>query len=242
MTRRAVRWLGPWWGVLLMLVGVAVGVSAGLWQVNRAAYKQELEARFAAGEAGGALPLLVTDENAGESRYRVIRVSGRYDAKRQVLLDNISSQGRPGYQVLTPFRTGEGTVLVNRGWLPANGDRRVLPDIQVGEEPREVLGCIELLPQPGITLAAVPPDAASAWPRRLLFPTAAQVSAQLGTSLRSYQLLLDPSAPDGYQRAWQPGGMGPDRHRGYAVQWFGLALTVVVIYLVLVIRNGKQAP
>ena len=38
-----------------------------------------------------------------------------------------------------------------------------------------------------------------------------------------------------------PGGMGPDRHTAYAVQWFGLALTVVVIYLVLVARNGKQA-
>lgn len=225
-----------------MLVGVAVGVSAGLWQLNRATYKQELEARFAAGGAAGALPLLVTDEDAGQSRYRVIRVTGRYDANHQVLLDNMSSQGRPGYHVLTPLRTGEGTVLVNRGWLPANGDRRVLPDIRVGGELREVPGRIELLPQPGITLAAVPPADTAAWPRRLLFPTVAQVSAQLNTPLRSYQLLLDPSAPDGYQRAWQPGGMGPDRHRAYAVQWFGLALTVVIIHLVLVIRNGKQAP
>jgi surfeit locus 1 family protein len=172
----------------------------------------------------------------------MIRVTGRYDAKRQVLLDNISSQGRPGYQVLTPFSTGEGTVLVNRGWLPADGDRRVLPDIRVGEQPREVLGRIEQLPQPGITLPTAPPAATAAWPRRLLFPTTGEVSAQLNTPLRSYQLLLDPSAPDGYQRAWQPGGMGPDRHRAYALQWFGLALTVFIIYLVLVFRNGKQAP
>ena len=242
MTRRAARWLGPWWGVLLLLLGVGAGVSAGLWQLDRAAYKQELEARFAAGGAAGALPLLVADEHAGQNRYRMLQVTGRYDAKHQVLLDNISSQGRSGYQVLTPFRTAEGAVLVNRGWLPADGDRRVLPDIRVGHEPREVLGRIEQLPQPGITLATVPPADTAAWPRRLLFPTTGQVSAQLGTPLRSYQLLLDPVAPDGYQRVWQPGGMRPDRHRAYAVQWFGLALTVVVIYLVLVFRNGKQAP
>jgi len=225
-----------------MLLGVSIGVSAGLWQLNRAAYKQALEARFAAGGAAGALPLLVADEKSGQARYRMIRITGRYDAKRQVLLDNISSQGRPGYQVLTPFSTGEGTVLVNRGWLPADGDRRMLPDIRVGEQPREVLGRIEELPQPGITLATVPPAATAAWPRRLLFPTTGEVSAQLNTPLRSYQLLLDPSAPDGYQRDWQPGGMGPDRHRAYALQWFGLALTVFIIYLVLVFRNGKQAP
>lgn len=225
-----------------MLLGVGAGVTAGLWQLNRAAYKQDLESRFAAGGTSGALPLLVSDENSAQARYRTIRVAGRYDAKHQVLLDNISSGGRPGYQVLTPLRTREGTVLVNRGWLPADGDRRVLPDIRVGDEPREVVGRIEQLPRPGIALATVSPDAAAAWPRRLLFPTTEQISAQLGTPLRSYQLLLDPSAPDGYLRAWQPGGMGPDRHVAYAVQWFGLALTVFIIYAVLVFRNGKQAP
>jgi surfeit locus 1 family protein len=35
--------------------------------------------------------------------------------------------------------------------------------------------------------------------------------------------------------------MGPDQHVAYAVQWFGLALTVIVIYLVLTIRNRKQS-
>ncbi len=225
-----------------MLLGVGVGVTAGLWQLNRAAYKQDLESRFLVGGAALALPLLVSDENSAEARYRTIRVTGRYDAKHQVLLDNISSGGKPGYQALTPFHTREGTVLVNRGWLPADGDRRVLPDIQVGGEPREVLGRIEQMPRPGIALAAVSPDNEAAWPRRLLFPTTGQVSAQLGMPLRSYQLLLDPVAPDGYQRAWQPGGMGPDRHMAYAVQWFGLALTVFIIYIVLVFRNGKQAP
>jgi surfeit locus 1 family protein len=75
----------------------------------------------------------------------------------------------------------------------------------------------------------------------LLFPTSAEVSAQSGIALRDYQLLLDPSAPDGFVRDWHPGGTAPDRHVAYAVQWFGLALTVVAIYFVLVFRNGKQA-
>ena len=241
MTGGSARWLGPWWGVLLMILGVGLGTTAGLWQLNRAGEKRDLESRFVAGSAADALQRLVSDEDSGGLRYRTIRVTGRYDAKHQVLLDNISSGGQPGYQVLTPLRTREGTVLVNRGWLPASGDRRILPDIQVGDEAREVLGRIERLPRPGLELPTAAPTADAAWPRVLLFPTTVQVSAQLGTPLRGYQLLLDPGAPDGYLRTWQPGGMGPDRHVAYAVQWFGLALTVVVIYLVLVIRNGKQA-
>ena len=122
-----------------------------------------------------------------------------------------------------------------------DGNRTVLPDIQVGSQVREVTGRIDWLPRPGIelTTATLPKDAR--WPRRLLFPTSQQISAQLGLPLRDYQLLLDPDAADGYVREWHPGGMGPERHTAYAVQWFGLALTVVVIYLVLARRNGRKA-
>jgi surfeit locus 1 family protein len=184
----------------------------------------------------------VPDEAAAAVRYRNLRLPGRYDPAHQFLLDNISYQGRPGYQVLTPFETAGGTVLVNRGWLPASGDRRVLPDIAVAGETREVTGRIEWLPRPGIPLAAAAPPPDAPWPRRLLFPTSAEAGAQLGVALRNYQLLLDPGDPDGYVRDWRPGGMGSDRHLAYAVQWFGLALTVIVIYLVLVLRNRKQPP
>jgi surfeit locus 1 family protein len=125
--------------------------------------------------------------------------------------------------------------------VPANGDRRILPGTEVGAGQREVVGRIERLPRPGIELAAAAPVPGSTWPRRLLFPSSAEISAQLGVPLRDYQLLLDPGATDGYLREWQPGGMAADRHVAYAVQWFGLALTVAVIYLVLVFRNRKQA-
>lgn len=236
------RWPGPWWGVLLAIVGVGVCGTAGVWQLGRAAEKRELEARFAAGGTSGALQQLVPSDAATGFRYRALQLTGAYAADHQLLLDNISHERQPGYQVLTPFTTPEGTVLVNRGWVPANGDRRVLPDIRVGSEAREVIGRLERLPRPGIELPAVAPPPDAPWPRRLLFPTSAQASAQLGVPLRDYQLLLDPAAPDGYVRDWRPGGMGPDRHMAYAVQWFGLALTVIVIHSVLTLRNRRHSP
>jgi len=231
------RWPGSWWAVLLTLAGVAVGTTAGFWQLDRAAVKRDLEARFASGASAPALQQLVASEAAEAYRYRTVRLTGQYDPDHQLLLDNISHERQPGYQVLTPFATPDGTVLVNRGWVPADGDRRILPDIRVGSGTREITGRIEWLPRPGIALAAGPPVRDAPWPRRLLFPTSTEASAHLGVPLRDYQLLLDPAAPDGYVREWRPGGMGADRHVAYAVQWFGLALTVVVIYIVLVFRN-----
>lgn len=237
------RWWGPWWGVLLLLAGAGIGLSAGLWQLDRAGAKEELYARFATGAAAAALPRLIRDDEVTALRYRTLRLNGEYDPAHQVLLDGISHRGRPGYHVLTPLITAEGEVLVNRGWVPADGDRRILPDIRVAAASREVVGRVERLPRPGLALARTEPAAGASWPRRMLFPTSAQIGAEIGpvrsTVLRDYQLLLDPDDPDGYLRDWRPGGMDPVRHLGYAVQWFGLALTVVVIYCVLIFRNRK---
>ncbi len=234
------HWWGTWWGLLLAAGGVLIGTSAGFWQLGRAAEKRVLEASFAAGATAPALQQLVPDGEATARRYAVLRLTGHYDPDHQVLLDNMSYAGRPGYQVLTPFETASGTVLVNRGWVPANGDRRQLPDIRVDGGDRQLVGRIEHLPRPGILLATGAMPAVEPWPRRLLFPTSAEVSAQLGTPLRDFQLLLDARDPDGFVRDWHPGGMVAERHLAYAVQWFGLALTVVVIYVVLVVRANRR--
>jgi len=244
--QRRVAWLSPWWGVPLLLLGVGIGCSAGTWQLHRMTEKRQLEASFAAGTGIGAgaglLHRLVPDDTAAGLRYRILEVQGRYDPAHQVLLDNMSSdQGQPGYEVLTPLRTADGIVLVNRGWVPADGDRRRLPDVAVGDGPRTVRGRLDELPRPGIVLGPSAPPADGHWPRRLLFPTAAEISAQIDPGghaiLRRYQLLLDPGADDGYVRNWHPNGLRAARHLAYAVQWFGLALTAVVIFLVLKLRH-----
>ena len=192
------RW-GPWWGLLLLLVGVGIGASAGFWQLDRAREKQELEARFSSGSEATALRRLILDDESAGLRYRTLRLKGRYDTAHQVLLDNMSYRGRPGYQVLTLLITPDGDVLVNRGWVPADGNRAVLPDIGVAATPREVVGRIEQLPRPGIRLTGIRPPDDAAWPRRLLFPTSTDISAQLPyhrtTSLRNYQLLLSRTIP-----------------------------------------------
>ena len=52
-------------------------------------------------------------------RFTRVRVHGEFDAARQFLLDNISHEGAPGYEVLTLLRLADGShLLVNRGWLP----------------------------------------------------------------------------------------------------------------------------
>jgi surfeit locus 1 family protein len=53
-------------------------------------------------------------------------------------------------------------------------------------------------------------------------------------------VLLDAAEPDGYVRNWTAPGFPPMRHIGYAVQWFGLALALLVIYVVTNVRRAVR--
>lgn len=224
------------WAVLLTLIGTGVFSSLGLWQLGRAEEKRAIFAAYAAG--AGETPLEgLNAVDLATQRYQLLRLHGHFDPAHQVLLDNISHAGRPGYQVLTPFVTVSGRVLVNRGWMPADGDRTRLPRIEVTAGARTVTGRIDKLPRPALRLAGGTETPASPWPRRLLFPTVAEISAQTGHALRDFQLLLNPEEPDGFVREWRPALMEPETHLGYAIQWFGLATTVVVVFVILAWRH-----
>ncbi len=226
----------PVWTVLLTLIAATLFSSLGIWQLGRAEEKRALFAAYALG-AGGTTIDGLGGADATEQRYQLVRLQGHYDAGHQVLLDNISHAGQSGYQVLTPFITAGGSVLVNRGWAPASGDRRRLPDVGVSDQPRLLTGRIDRLPRPALRLAADTVVSASPWPRRLLFPTVEEISAQTGYALRDFQLLLNPDEADGFVREWKPALMEPEKHIGYAIQWFGLAATVVFIFIILAWRH-----
>ncbi len=221
---------------MLLLTGLVVFCSAGIWQWGRAGEKQLQYDALARGLDQSPLAGLPRDGSLDKLRFSRVRVQGRFAPDRQVLLDNITSEGRPGYHVLTPLATDDGWLMVNRGWVPASGDRNLLPEIAVSAADRVLVGRVDRLPVPGLALQRPPVPAAAPWPRRMLFPAMAEIEAQTGLSLPDFQLLMDPAEPDGYLRNWQPGGMTPQKHQGYAVQWFGLALTAVVIYVALTLK------
>ena len=132
-------------------------------------------------------------------------------------------------------------VLVNRGWVPAGGDRRVLPDVHVGGEMRTVAGRLERLPQPGLRLAADDASEGSAGDAVVLqYPTAVELAERLGEPVYDYQVLLDAGAADGYVRDWRAPGVAPERNLGYAGQWLALAVGAVAAALVIAYRTTRR--
>jgi surfeit locus 1 family protein len=223
---------------LLTLVLMALLISLGRWQLRRAEEKRALFDSFAAGTDATLQIDLATPP---VRRYQHVEASGHYDQARQILIDNMVNAGRAGYFVITPFAlTGGGWVLVNRGWVPLGASRAARPTIPVSSDTRQLRGRADNMPSPGIQMGTrgklAPP-----YPVVAAFPNHAELAQLLGESSWTNAtdlVLLDPGEPDGYVRQWSAPGFPPMRHWGYAVQWFALALTLLVIYVVTNLRHA----
>jgi surfeit locus 1 family protein len=222
----------------LTIVLLAVLVWLGRWQLQRADQKRDLFDAFA---KGADATRLIDLETPPLPRYSHVEARGSYDGSRQLLIDNMTSaDGRAGYFVVTPFAlAGGGWLLVNRGWVPLGLSRAALPAVDVAGDPRRVLGRADRLPSPGIHLGQ-PATLGPPYPAVANFPSHPDIEQLLGEASWTHAaelVLLDADQPDGYVRQWQPPGFPPVRHTAYAVQWFGLALALGVIYLVTNVRR-----
>lgn len=235
----------PSWAATLITLALLPGlVSLGWWQLQRAEQKRALMVQAQQGKQQ-----LVNIQSEGFERlprYQHVSVKGYYDDTRQIFLDNMPSTdpsrpGQPGYRVLTPFVVDDqgntALVLVDRGWVRGATDRKQLPIVNVGSQLREIRGLIDNLPQPGVRAG----DAGiknGVWPQVLNYPKVQELRAIYGDLLFARIILLDPDQAEGYSRFWSIDlGFTPERHVGYAVQWFGLALTLLIIYIVVNLKR-----
>jgi surfeit locus 1 family protein len=160
-----------------------------------------------------------------------VRLQGVFDADHQFLLDNQVVDGRAGYHVLTPFlMEGGAAILVDRGWVPLEADRSILPQVTVAHDKTEIIGELHGFFRLGLRLSAshVGP---STWPRVIPFEDLPQLDKALGYPLLPYQVLLSPESGPGYVRKWTNTLPDPNRNKGYAFQWLGMAVMTGLWFL-----------
>ncbi len=224
---------------IVLMVGL---VLLGRWQLERAAEKQVMYDAF---DKGADATRVIDATTPPLARYQHVEARGSYDSSRQILIDNMTdAHGRAGYFVITPFALAAGGwLLVNRGWIPVGSSRATLPSVPVAADVRRIRGRADHLPTPGIQLGErtllEPP-----FPVVANFPSRAEIARLLPTnswSAATEVVLLDAGEADGYVREWQPPGFPPMRNIAYAVQWFGLALALAVIYVVTNLRPFPKA-
>ncbi|MBV1932535.1 MAG: SURF1 family protein [Porticoccaceae bacterium] len=221
------------------LVFFPLTLTLGFWQLQRADEKgailtaQEQRINSAPVEFSGVA-------TADQNQFRNVIARGGIDSQRIFLVDNLVRRGRPGYEVLSPLKVNvEGEdqwLLVNRGWLPGGQDRSVLPTVPpflAKETSVEISGYLYRSPGKRVVLKdEIWPS--NTWPLVIQAIDMVKISRHLGHAVYPYTLRLVEQAGDIGQEptleiGWEVINMAPEKHIGYAVQWFLMALALLVL-------------
>lgn len=230
------------WPTLAVLLLLPLLLSLGFWQLDRAEQKRALLSSMERGRNAPALDLNSALPPYEQAQHRRARAAGSFDAQHQIVVDNQVRDGQVGFQVLTPLRLADRdqAVLVDRGWVASPPDRSIPPGLEVTAEPVLIEGTIDRGPSVGLKMG--PAGSSSDWPRRVAYVDYDYFNAVLPYSVAPYLVRLAPDQPHGYRRDWKPvEPMGPEVHQGYAVQWFGLAAALLVIYVVVNLKRRDNS-
>jgi cytochrome oxidase assembly protein ShyY1 len=234
--------------LLLLAFAIASGfVRLGFWQLHRAAYKDTLiaDSRRVLAQRH-ALPLTTAfDRTAGEGQYAWVAGEGRFLPVPAVLLDDQIRDGQPGLRVYRVFQPDGSAhaLLVEFGWRALASHREIPaePPPPAGEV--HVAGLLSPPPAAGLMPGGADVQREPDGSLLLIRLDPAQVAAamKIDGGLAPRVLRLDPAIKLGYARDLQvlSGAMTPERHRGYALQWFGLAAGLTIASLIVFFRKKK---
>jgi len=235
---------------LVMLMLFPTLIALGVWQLKRAEQKKQIDQRVLAAQNSDAINLnqLGSEQiliQIKQLNYRKASLTGRYDAKRQFLLDNRTYQGKPGYHVLTPLLLSgqasgmQSAVLINRGWIPYLGVRDKIPDIGVDAENRNLFGTIK---KPGRSIVLKKEQQTdSHYPLLLQSIDLNDLARKLNVRFLPVIIELDKQDKSGFIRDWRAYYGKVSRHQAYALQWFAMATILLFLYIKLNIKKTRNA-
>lgn len=224
---------------LFVLLLLPVLIRLGYWQLEREAEKKELQQLYEQRQQAEPRPLAQVNWDQNDNGWRRIRAEGYYDTSHHFLLDNRIQSGQVGYEVLTPFLTDYGALLVNRGWIAAGPRRDILPSVSTPEE-KVSLEFTVYVPDGELIMLAEESLSADQWPKRIQQVNLERLSNTYTESFIPARLRLSKGSPGALTIDWQTVNMQPEVHRGYAIQWFLMATALIILYLFFSFRRKEN--
>lgn len=221
------------YGRLIVFALLPLPLALGWWQLQRADEKKQIMTAY---QQRIELPTLVLNNDpllVSELDFRKATAYGQYDDRYSLLIDNKVYKGRPGYHVITPLKLAGHSdyLLVNRGWVALGQSRQKLPEIQTPTGKIEINGQLRKPPEDVFTLEKK--TSQSGWNKLWQTLDINKVEQQLGLPLLPVvmQLSTEDNQGGGFVRQWpEYKDSWIQRHHGYSVQWFSLAI-LLLLYL-----------
>lgn len=215
-------------------------IALGVWQLQRMQQKQLRLQSIAQKYVSAPMHPFAVSDRYTDIRDVPVRVTGTLQSEKVVLIDNQIQQGQPGYDVLVPMLTQQKTLLVNMGWVAGSNDRTSLPKIDF---PKGEVTLEGVLLQPQLNpMVTETQTNFTHYPLVLQQVDIELLNQQWQSTLPMMivQRLDSQSAIDLLPSQWHPVVMSPEKHLGYAIQWFGLAIAAVIIFFSVILRRAKQ--
>lgn len=223
------------WGfIILAVLAATLFVRLGFWQLSRLQERRAHNDLIRQRMSLPAAPVADAFANPSDWTFRTVTLQGTYDPDHEILLSPRSFEDQPGVDLITPLRleNGQGTVLVDRGWIPfETSDARPRAAYRI-EGPVEIQGLV-MASQPSVKLFLLPgPPTPSPDSFRTTWQTVdiPALQIQMPTPLLPFFVAqTTSSAAPGTPPIPDPGiDLSDGPHLNYAMQWFAFALIALL--------------
>jgi surfeit locus 1 family protein len=219
------------------IMAIVLTASLGQWQLNRAAEKFSLQTEYETKAKQPAVIYDIKNNSIKSNSYSNVKLTGEFDTRAEIFLDNKFHNDQPGYHVITPLRVSNGDiVLINRGWVARGNDYRIIPTVKTP------LGSVTIegvaMPPSGKFLELSKQTVEGKVWQNLVLSRYTEI-----TKLSVAPLVIQQrnDTGDGLQRVNERPDVGIAKHQGYAFQWFALCLGIFITYIVTNLKRIKSS-
>jgi len=229
-------------GLLPTIITVPVVVILlvlSVWQINRYSWKVDLTDQINTQLAAEPAILPKGDLAPEDWQYRRVSLTGEFNHEQEIHLFSHADKGRKGFQIITPFRRSvEGDIiLVNRGWVPdTRKDAEKRAEGQIAGEVT-LNGIVRKPWGKGWSFMPASNAETNVWLYGELPEMASHLSLQVAPVFVEVEAM---DVPGGFPIGGQTRVTLPNNHFQYAFTWAGLAIAMLVIYLVYGFKRGRN--
>ena len=230
---------------IAFLIVFSILIKLGLWQLERADHKKNLNESYKLRQAEKVIDL--NDHKSINSKesilWRRVSLNGSFYKEKNLIVDNQIFKHEAGFNILTPFKIdGTGmTILINRGWHKNLINREQIPIIKNVDDIDQINGYAVKIPVPGINLGGSNIEIINASLARFQRINVDEINNFYQANFLPYMVYLNPLIDDEYISNFKLPVPDSEKNYGYAFQWFAFALTLLIIFLRLgITKNDKS--
>ena len=196
---------------------ILILLSLGFWQIYRLNWKLELIEQIENSLKNDPVEL----SNIEKKNYLRIKTSGDIDFDKQIYLYNLNDAGKPGFEVINPIKIGDENYLMNRGWIPF--EKKDLPEINLVDQ-NQIVGTLMLQTKPS-TFKPENDIEKNYW----FTLDREDILKFTDRNFSEYVIYLN-----GDYKIPKPRVITAkisNNHKKYAITWFSMAISILLIYL-----------